>query len=298
MWIARAMAGATVLLWAASYLWSKTLLTWLDPIAAAEARFVISALVLLAIALPKGGALSALRKNWLGYLLLGVIGITTFQLLLFFALEHTTAVNSAVIMALTPALTMVGAALFLGEPFGGRAALGMAIAVAGALLAVLGDSPAGLAGFTLDRGEPLALLAAGCMAFYTVASRRLLPKDVPPLTHTALVIAMGTVFLLPLAFAAEPPRSEPNLHVLVALAGVSLGATVLGYLFWNRAVSTLGVGEPSLLYNFIPVLTMVMVSLQGTPPHAEQIIGALLVVAGVSLAATHGKPADAPARHG
>ena len=31
MWIARAMAGATVLLWAASYLWSKTLLTWLDP---------------------------------------------------------------------------------------------------------------------------------------------------------------------------------------------------------------------------------------------------------------------------
>jgi len=154
----------------------------------------------------------------------------------------------------------------------------------------LGDSPAGLARFTLDRGEPLALLAAGCMAFYTVASRRLLPSHIPAITNTALVIAMGTIFLLPLSFAGEAPRSEPTVQMLMALAGLSLGATVLGYLFWTRAVGTLGVGEPSLLYNFIPVLTMLMVSLQGKPPHAEQVVGGLLVIAVVSLAATHGRP--------
>jgi drug/metabolite transporter (DMT)-like permease len=298
MWIARVMAGATVLLWSASFLWSKTLLGWLDPLAAAGARFMIAAVVLLLIALPKGGAFAALRANWRGYLVLGLIGITALQLLLFFALDYTTAVNFAVIMALTPALTMVGAALFLGEPFDWRACVGMAIAVAGALLAVLGDSPAGLAGLTLDRGEPLALLAAGCLAFYTVASRRLLPSDISPITNTALVIATGAIFLLPLSFAGEATRGEPTVQGLAALAGLSLGATVLGYLFWNRAVSTLGVGEPSLLYNFIPVLTMLMVSLQGTPPHAEQVVGGLLVIAGVSLAATHGKLADAAARHG
>jgi len=53
----------------------------------------------------------------------------------------------------------------------------------------------------------------------------------------------------------------------------------------------LGVGEPNLYYNFIPVLTMIMVSLQGIPPHPEQILGAGLVVAGVTLSM-------APQRHG
>src|SRR6187402_821145 len=101
MWIARGMAGATVVLWAASYIWSKTLLGWLDPIAATEARFVVSAVALLAIALPAGGVMAALRANWRGYLALGFIGIAAFQLLVFFALDYTTALNSAVIMALT-----------------------------------------------------------------------------------------------------------------------------------------------------------------------------------------------------
>lgn len=297
MWIARGMAAATVVLWAASYIWSKQLLTWLDPIAAAEARFAVSAVLLLVIALPGGGLVSALREHWRSYLVLGVVGITAFQLLVLFSLDYTTAVNSAVVMALTPVLTMAGAALVLGDPFGWRAGLGMGIAVAGALLAVLGDGPAGLTGFTLDRGEPIALLAAGCMAFYTVASRRLLPTDVPAMTSTALVIAFGTLFLLPLSVFGEAPRREPTLDVMMALVGLSLGATALGYLFWNRSVSALGVEEPNLYYNFIPVLTMTMASLQGNPPHLEQMIGAALVVAGVMLSMTSARH-HSPIRHG
>jgi len=297
MWIARGMAAATVTMWAASYIWSKLLLAWLDPIAAAEVRFAVSALLLLGLALPDGGIVAALRGHWRVYLILGVVGITCFQLLLLFSLEYTTAVNCAVVMALTPVLTMAGATVALGDSFCRRAAVGMAIAVAGALLAVLGDNPAGLSGFTLDRGEPIALLAAGCMAFYTVALRRLLPTDVPAMTSTALVIVFGTLFLLPLSAFAEAPRGEPNLDVGMALLGLTLGATVLGYLFLNRSVRVLGVGEPNLYYNFIPVLTMIMVSLQGSPPHPEQMLGAGLVVAGVTLAMApqHHRP---PTAHG
>lgn len=291
------MAAATITLWAASYIWSKQLLTWLDPIAAAEVRFAVSALLLLGLALSAGGAVAALRRHWRGYLLLGVIGITCFQLLLLFSLEYTTAVNCAVVMALTPVLTMAGAAAVLGDPFSRRAVVGMGIAVAGALLAVLGDSPAGVAGLTLDRGEPIALLAAGCMAFYTVASRRLLPADVPPMTSTALVVTFGALFLLPLSALAEAPRSEPTPDVALALLGLTLGATVLGYLFWNHAVRVLGVGEPNLFYNFIPVLTMIMVSLQGSPPHPEQMLGAALVVAGVTLSMAPQRH-HAPTAHG
>ncbi len=290
MWIARGMAAATIVLWAANYIWSKELLAWLDPVAAAEARFSLSAVVLLALAAPGGSLLAAFRAHWRGYLALGGIGISLYQLLRFVALDHMTAVNGAIVMALTPVLTMAGAAGFLGDAFGWRAGMGMLIAVAGALLAVLGDSPAGLAGLTLDLGEPIAFAAAICMAFYTVAARRLLPSDVPVMTNTALVIATGTLLLLPFCVLGGPPRGAPTRDAVVALVGVALGATVLGYIFWNRAVQVLGVSEPNLLYNFIPVLTMIMVALRGTSPYPAQVIGGLLVAAGVTLSVCARRP--------
>ena len=198
-WLARSMAAATVVLWAFVFPWGQTVLTWLDPIAASLARYGIAAVALLALALPSGQLLSAFRQNWRGFVAIGALGITCLQFLLFFSLNYTSALNASVIMALTPVITMAGAAMFLHEPLSGKASLGMAVSAAGALLAVLGDSPAGISGFTLDRGEPLALLAAVCMAFYTIGSRRLLDHRVSPIVNTALVVTMGLLGMLPLA---------------------------------------------------------------------------------------------------
>ncbi|NKE43899.1 DMT family transporter [Roseomonas frigidaquae] len=176
------------------------------------------------------------------FLVLGLVGITLNQALLFAALNLTAAVNSAVIMALTPLLTMIGAAIWLGEPIGIRAPIGLAISLAGALLAVLGDGPRGIAGFTPDWGEPLALLAAGTMAFYTVASRRLLPPELPVLPSTTAITGIGTIFLLPLLLEPMPPGMPPA-NVAVAWAGLSLGATVFALLAWMYPTRVLGVGE-------------------------------------------------------
>jgi hypothetical protein len=57
--------------------------------------------------------------------------------------------------------------------FGRRAAVGLAVAVLGTLLAALGDNLAGPADFSLGRGEPLVPLPAAYSAFYTFASRHL-----------------------------------------------------------------------------------------------------------------------------
>ena len=281
-WLARSMAAATVVLWAFVFPWGQTVLTWLDPIAASLARYGIAAVALLALALPSGQLLSAFRQNWRSFVAIGALGITCLQFLLFFSLNYTSALNASVIMALTPVITMAGAAMFLHEPLSGKALLGMAVSAAGALLAVLGDSPAGISGFTLDRGEPLALLAAVCMAFYTIGSRRLLDHRVSPIVNTALVVTMGLLGMLPLAAFGHLPHTAPTASVLFALAGISIGAAVIGLVFWTRSIQVLGVSEPNVLYNFIPVLTMLISRSQGTRPYAEQIVGAVLVVAGVT----------------
>ena len=153
---------------------------------------------------------------------------------------------------------------------------------------MFGDNPRGLAGVSLDAGEPLILAAALCMAFYTVASRRLMRHDVSALANTAVVLTIGAVFLLPLAIAQAPngPPAAPG--PALALVALILGPTVIGYLAWNRATASIGVTEPNLFFNFIPVVTIVLSALQGQRPWPEQIVGAALVIAGVTLGMIRG----------
>lgn len=294
IWTGRALALIAVCVWGPSYVWAKEVMVWLPPFAASGARYGIAAVLLLLLAARYGNPFRLLAGYWLGYLLVGIVGITVFQCVLFSGLRLTSAVSGSVIMALTPALTALGAATFLGERLTRRAGIGMLIAVLGAMLAVLGDNPRGLAGLSLDWGEPLVFAGAICMAFYTVASRRLMRRDIPALTNTAVVVTIGAVFLLPLAIPAAPAALPRTPSPLVALAALAVGSTVIAYLSWNRAIQLIGVGQPNVILNFVPVVTMLVVSLQGEPPWPEQIIGAALVIAGISLSML---PADALHRH-
>ncbi len=284
--LATLMAVVTVTLWAASYPWSKEILTWLDPIMAAQVRYGAAAIVLLALTAGSGQLLKIFRSNWTSYLAIGCIGFAVFPLLIFSALGYTSAMNASVIMALSPVMTMVGAAVFLGEALTPRTIVGLSVAVLGAVVAVVGDSPNGLGGFTIDAGEPIMVAAAACLAFYTVASRKLLKPDVPAKVNIALVPAVGAVMLLPITLIfGKTPTTAPSLDTVLALIGIVLGSTVLGYLFWMRSTQTLGVGTPNLLFNFIPVLTIIFSWIGGIAPFPEQILGAALVIVGVSIAA-------------
>src|SRR3954453_5940663 len=159
--------------------------------------------------------------------------------------------------------------------------VGTVVAAFGAAIAVLGDNPLGLAGLSLDWGEPLAFVAALCMAFYTAAAPRLLRKDVAALSNTTLVLTIGAVFLSPLAISALP-STPPSAAPVAALAAMVLGSTIVAYLCWTRAITLIGAVQTNIMYNFIPVVTMVLASFEGEFPAREQVIGAAIVTAGVT----------------
>jgi drug/metabolite transporter (DMT)-like permease len=281
-WTGRGLALISVFFWGAGYIWAKIVMTWLPPFAASGARYGLASALMLLLAVRNGNPMRTLSGHWFRYLLLGFVGITCFQGFLFSAIQLTSVISASIIMALTPALTALGAAVFSGERLTRRTIVGTIVAGVGAVIAVLGDNPRGLAGLTLDWGEPLALVAALCMAFYTAAAPRLLRKDVAVLSNTAIVITIGAMFLSPLAASAFPSTPPPSAAPLAALAAVAVGSTVIAYLCWNRAITLIGVMETNMTFNCIPVVTMVLASIQGELPWREQLVGVAIVVAGVS----------------
>jgi drug/metabolite transporter (DMT)-like permease len=282
MWSGRLLAMVAVFFWGATYVWGKTVLAWLPPFTAASLRYGLAVILLLPFLVRGGNPLRLLRRHWRFYVLQGFVGLTCFQAFLFSALSLSSPISVSVIMALTPLLTAFAAAIVLREKLARRALAGMGISVVGAVLAVLGANPRGLAGMSLDWGIPLALAAVTCMAFYTIAARRLTPANVRGTTNMALVLAIGAVFLLPLAATEPPVAASGSPAQLWALAGLVLGSTVIGYLAWNESIRRIGVAGPNLIYNFIPLVTILLSSLQGELPWPEQGLGAVLVIAGVT----------------
>ena len=60
--------------------------------------------------------------------------------------------------------------------------------------------------------------------------------------------------------------------------------SVLGYLWWNQGIKEIGAGKTSLFFNIVPVVTMAISFVVGTPISVFQMIGALLVISGVLVA--------------
>ncbi len=286
MGMGRLLAGIAVFFWGAAYVWGKVTMEWLPPLETTTARFVLGAIIfLLLILFTKKPNKNSYKGHWLHYFLLGFIGITCFQALLFFALDVTSAINVAVIMALAPVFTAIAESFVSKEIPTIHTIIAILVSVSGATLAVLAADSHGNTHLSFNWGDIIAVISALCFSFYTVASRRWLPASIPSLINVTIVVSIGAILLLPLNIAfSSMPKSPTDMGPIWGLVGLVFGSTVIAYICWTKAIEQIGVSEPNLIFNFMPLVTMALSSINGAPPNTLQILGAVLVICGVTWA--------------
>jgi len=81
------------------------------------------------------------------------------------------------------------------------------------------------------------------------------------------------------------PSPQPLSHVTWSAWGailfMALFTSVLGYLWWNKGMATIGASNTSLFFNLVPVVTMILSILTGALITLPQAIGTCLVILGV-----------------
>lgn len=291
MGMGRIFASIAVFFWGAAYIWGKIAMAWLSPLETTAARFGFGALILLFLILfIKKPGWHSFKGHWWHYFLLGFIGITCFQSSLFFALSITSPINVAVIMALSPVFTAVAESIVSEKIPGIHTIIAIIVSVSGATLAVLGSNLHDSSAVNFNWGDSIAVLSALCFTFYTVASRRWMPGHITPLVNITIVVCIGAILLLPLTIGLNSmPGLPSSMAPIWALLGLVIGSTVIAYICWTQAIERIGVTEPNLIYNFMPLVAMVLSSIHGAPPTHLQIIGAALVIGGVTWAMLQNK---------
>ena len=278
------LLATSAFFWGANFVLAGPVLASLPPLWAAALRFVLGAALMLVIAKRQGDDLSALaRRHGPVHLLLGLLGIVGFNLLFFHAMQSTSADNGALIMATNPLLTVLLAAILLGERVTARHFAALPLALAGVAVVISHGDLARLTHLQLATGDVLMLCANLTWALFNVTTRRFMPKG-SPIGNTALMMSAGALVLTVIALAGNAPFVLPGLHAGLALAIMVGGGTVLAYLFWGIGIQHLGASRAALFLNLVPVFAMLVSGALGTPPSSAQLSGGLIVLAGVTLA--------------
>jgi len=276
---------AVVVVWAGSFSVIKALLD--DGVAAIDIailRYAIAAPGFAFILWRARGLPALTKRDAARVLAAGLLIVVGYHLFLNLGARHTTSGVAALVVALSPGMTLV-LALALGlDRIRLRHVIGLAVAFVGvAVVVALGT------GQTISvesaKGPLIVLGAPLAFALYNVILKPLLGRH-DLLALTAATSLIGTLGLTPLI------RSSTVDAVISASAGdialiLYLGvlATLLGYIGWNIGLRDLGPTRAvSYTYAISPLAVLIGAIVLDEPLTVWLALGAVLVVGGIALA--------------
>ncbi len=248
------------LFWAGNWVIGRAFHHEMPPVALAFWRWAIAGLVLLPFALlPVMKERAVIKKNWKILCILAILGTTLYNLLVYCGLQYTTATNGVLLNAVLPILIIMLSAIFLRERLSQVQYLGVFISLLGVLTIISHGSLHRLASLTLNVGDFWILTASVIWATYTICLRWR-PRDLSPLVFLTMLIWVGVIPLLPVYLweISLGKHIDLNITTVTALAYVSIFPGLLGYVFWNRGVATIGPSKAGLFIHLLPVFGTIL----------------------------------------
>jgi drug/metabolite transporter (DMT)-like permease len=272
-----------VLIWGANFSVVKAAFSQIPPLPFVALRFGLGSLCLAAILRWREAPLRLPREHWRRLVWLGLVGNTLYQTLFVCGLARTTAANSALLLATTPAVVALLGGLTGVERVTRRAGGGVALALGGITL-VMAARGAALSRQTLA-GDLLTLAGVVCWSAYVLGVRSLATR-LSPLRVTALSLFTGTpgLLLVGLPGLANLEWGAVGGRAWLGLAYATLPSLVLSYLLYNRSVQRLGGVQATVYTCATPlVASLAAWAILGERPVPLQAAGAALIIAGVLL---------------
>lgn len=195
----------------------------------------------------------------------------------------TTAINIALIMALSPIVVLLLSQLFGLEKTGAFQLLGMALALLGALFMICRGDPTVLIGMTLAPGDLLVLLAMLGWSGYTLLQTRVAPAATS-LARVSVFAAAGALLSLPIAAweTWEAPQKVFNVQAAAAYVFAGLVPGVFAYVGFTYLSGKFGSVRTSLMLYVGPIASALLsFAILREPPTLVHIFGGAAILGGV-----------------
>jgi len=274
------LLNATCLLWAGNLLFGRMLRESVGPLFIVAVRTLVGSLVFAAVIWFFGRRdLYKRISDWPAVLGMGLCGVILFQVLFYYGLRYTTVFNASIINSFIPMATALLALIFFGERLRWNQWLAVLVTMIGIGWIMGKGSIDALLALRFNIGDWLILGAVFSWAIYGMLGKRLMGQ-LTAMEVTALGMFVALLPVLPLA-VWESAVITPHIDsfVVLALAFICIGPTILCLFWWNRGVQLIGPAHASIYMNLIPIYAGVMsYFFLGEPLGQYHLVGGAMVV--------------------
>ncbi|MBN8486562.1 MAG: DMT family transporter [Burkholderiales bacterium] len=281
------------LLWAGNAVVGRLAVGTVPPLALNLVRWLIA----LALLWPLGRAALAQREliwpRWRHLLMLGILGMGSYNALQYMALHTSTPLNVTLIAASMPVWMLAIGRLFYGVRPRVQDLIGAACSMAGVLLVLAQGQPKRLLTLQFVPGDLLMLLAIVSWALYSWMLARppqLMQGEQRPAWNWAEFLLVQTAFGLPFCtlsagaelLLADKAQWHWTPWLLPLLLYVAIGPALIAYRCWGLGVATVGPSVAAFFGNLTPLFAALMsAALLGLWPQWFHGVAFAAIVAGI-----------------
>jgi len=282
--------GLTILIWGNSFVVVQIAIDdGASPTLIAMGRFLVASSIF-------GGYILLRRPNWIDrsdvrlFLLLAFIGIGVYYIFQYYGVQLAgPSITSILVTLLCPIMIFLFSYLRLGERISAEQKLGLGVSAVGSYFVITDGTTAFISDWESLLGGAFAVVCAAFWAYYTVEGKKVV-KKYDPFVSTAYIALIGTVMLVPFAIAEVQLSGPVKITTSYVAAVLYLGVlcTVIGYVFWFRALTGLTASSAGATLYFEPLVTIVFAwMLLGQGIGWIAAVGGLLVMVGVIMVSRH-----------
>ncbi|MGQ0698854.1 MAG: DMT family transporter [Panacagrimonas sp.] len=286
LWAAPALLLVlATLCWASNFVLGRAVHQDIPPIALSFWRWSLAFVLVMPFAWPQVKRdWPLLRRHWQLVSLLALLGVASFQALVYYGLNTTTVINAVLMQSTMPVLIIVGTYLIFREPARWLQVGAVVISLMGVAVIVAKGSLQILIELSFNPGDGWVMLAVACYAIYSVLLRR--RPAVHPLSFVAATFGLGALMLLPVYLYehAFMRALHPSFETLAVIVYVAVFASIVAYFCFNRAVELIGANRAGQYVHLMPVFGSALAAVfLGETLHAYHLLGAALIGTGIGL---------------
>lgn len=276
----------TMLLWGGTFIAGRLLADSVEPASAAFLRFLIASAAMLFVTLLVDKKLTVPpKKLWIPLTLLGMTGVFAYNVFFFSGLHHISAGRASLIVASTPLVITVFAAIFLRERLTSLKTSGVLLSLTGAVMVISNGHPGSLFTGGFGPGERALIGCVLSWSAYSLIGRSVL-RTLPPLTAVCYSSIIGTLLL---AIPASREGLLGHLATISSLDWASLSylgifGTAIGFSLYYQGIKKIGATRAGIFINLVPFFSILLSwFILGESIKPIVLAGGVLVLCGVSL---------------
>jgi len=269
--------------WAGAFIAGKYSVPYIPTYTLTFLRFFFATIILYFVMNKMGEPYKLNKNNIPIFLFTGTVGMFGYHVLFFTALKYTTAINSAIIAAINPIVTVLLAYVFLKNKITWKQVAGVIISFCGVLLTITGAKLEVIKNLSFNVGDIWMLAAVVAWAVYGIFSKSK-GKDIPPVALTYYSFLFCTILLIPFIIYEKPWTFLSNVPfaAYAAVLYMSIFPSVIGYLVQQMAIKEIGPSKASNFVNLVPVFSIVLaVLILDEVLEPIKLLTAGLIIAGV-----------------